>query len=527
MASDDLKRDISCSICLSIYTDPVTLTCGHSFCRVCITTAWDNQREYCCPECRQRFRRQPELNRNLRLCNIAEHFLIAHPEQEKTGISCTYCLSSSIPATKTCLHCEASLCDNHLRVHSQSPDHVLTKPTTSFEKRKCKFHKKILEYYCTDDAVCICALCILEGGHRVHQVHSLQEASEPKKEKMRQTLDTLTSKKKKTDRKLLNLLELRRNMQEQGIDIRERATTLIKEIKEQLEAVEKQVLGEISRQEELVSDLIRKLEDQTLELSSRMDHIEELCNMADPYTVLQAQDSLYCEAEGGDNEPHSVGGLDVSLISDTLQAGLVDIVSSLNKLLHESKVSAMLQIAETSSDIFQDVYMASDVLLDVNTAATNVAISADLKALSWLEVNQSWPETPERFHDCQVLSVGCFSSGRHYWEVEVSRSGNSVVGMAYLSINRKGRQSLIGCNNKSWGLRRWWNQCLAVHDCKTIRLDHKPSSQRLRIYLDYEAGQLSFYEMGNPIKHLHTFTTTFTEPLYVACGIGRKTWVRL
>ncbi|CAI9542478.1 unnamed protein product [Staurois parvus] len=74
-----------------------------------------------------------------------------------------------------------------------------------------------------------------------------------------------------------------------------------------------------------------------------------------------------------------------------------------------------------------------------------------MKTASWSDIEQNRPETPERFQLwVQVLSSRSFSSGRHYWEVDVSEGEECRVGMCYPSIERGGEQSGIGCNNKSW-----------------------------------------------------------------------------
>ncbi|CAH2225931.1 E3 ubiquitin ISG15 ligase TRIM25-like [Pelobates cultripes] len=546
MASADLRDELTCSTCLNIYTDPVTLPCGHNFCRVCIENVLDTQRVrgYSCPECRQLFNTRPDLQRALKLCNIVESFLFTHPKQEEVGISCTYCIQSSVPAAKTCLLCEASLCEAHLRVHSQSAEHVLTEPTTSLGNRKCSVHKEILKYYCSEDATCICVSCSLAGEHRGHQVETLNEAFEKKKEKLRHILQKLTSKREEAEKRVQSLQEVRIEVEEKAAGVTQEVTALIRGIKEQLEALEQRVLSEISRQEEQVSlrvsDLIRQLEIKKEDLSRKMGHIEELCKMTDPLTVLQERESDsadYCDTEEGDNEDRerddnkvrAVGDLDVGLISVTLHSGLAGIVTGVKR---QRQVPAnILQGVNTASDMLLGVNTASDMLLDVNTAANDVTVSGDMKTVSWSEINQSRPETPERFQYNHVLSSRSFSSGRHYWEVEGSESGRWMVGMAYRSIDRKGRQSWIGLNNKSWGLGRWGNnQYYVIHDSKDIRLSplRPPSSRRLGIFLDYEAGRLSFYELCDPIRHVHTFTATFTEPLHAIFSVyGDNTWLRI
>ncbi|XP_053544789.1 E3 ubiquitin/ISG15 ligase TRIM25-like [Bombina bombina] len=520
MACADLREELTCSVCLSIYTDPVTLICGHNFCLGCINRTWDHQDEgeYSCPECLHRFRRRPELNRNLRLRNIAETFQPTEPV-DKTGILCTNCTQ---PAAKSCLLCEASLCDTHLRSHSKSEEHVLTEPTTSWGNRKHTKYKELLKYYCTEDAACICVSCSLAGEHRGHQVELLNEASERKK-KWRDVLQNLTTKREKTEKRVQSLQEYRSGMGEKAAGVAEQHTALIMDIRKQLEDLEKRVLSEITRQQEqvllTVSNQIQQLEKEKDELTRKMSHIEDLCNMTDPLTVLQEQESHrddFCGAEKGDNEVTQRGDtqvtvqdLDEDLMSVTLYTGLADIVT----------------------DVKRKIYMqvTSDILLDINTANNNVIVSDDLKSVSFSRINHQRTDTPERFtYFPQVLSSTTFSSGRHYWEVETSELGHYRIGMWSSSLRRKGDESAIGDNNKSWCLYKWATRILSVvHDSVRTDLLHRLSCDRLGILLDYEAGRLSFYELCVPIRHLYTFTATFTEPLHAAFYVYKEAWVRI
>ncbi|XP_077327131.1 E3 ubiquitin-protein ligase TRIM39-like [Lithobates pipiens] len=509
MASD-LRAELECSICLNIYTDPVTLKCGHNFCRVCIERVLDTQERfggYSCPECRKRFRGHPALQRNITLCNIVENFLSAQPHQEVSGVFCTHCVDYPALAVRSCLHCEVSLCDKHLRVHKKSPEHVLCDPTLSMESRKCSVHKKILEYYCTEDETCICVSCCMIGGHKGHKMESLNKASEKKKETLRNVLQKLLPKREEMKERVQSLQEHRRKVEEKAAGDTERVTALFRDLRKHLEELEKEVLREIYDQAEQVSlpvlGLIRHLEIKKEELSRKLRHIEELCNVTDPLTVLQESDTGdLCDTEDGDNEDkerheellHDGGDMDMGGISHTLHT-LSDIITEVN--------------------VYFPIQEPADILLDVSTAHNYLHISDDRKTVFWSDINQKRPKTPERFQYCpQVLSSRSFSSGRHYWEVDVGESDNWRVGMCYPSIDRRGRESVIGFNNKSWGLVRSGNQYSVRRGNKEIPLSTNLSSNRVRIYLDYGVGRISFYDLCDPIRHLHTFTTTFTEPLH-------------
>ncbi|XP_073469638.1 E3 ubiquitin/ISG15 ligase TRIM25-like [Aquarana catesbeiana] len=635
MASADLRKEQECSVCLNIYTDPVTLKCGHNFCRDCIGRVLDTQERsggYSCPECREEFQDRPALHRNITLRNIMENFLSAHPDPEESGVFCTYCIHTSVPAVISCLHCEAYLCDNHLRLHSKSPKHILCDATTSLENRKCSIHKKILEYYCTEDSTCICMSCRLDGEHQGHQVETLVEASEMKKKKLRNVLQKLITEREEMEKRVQSLQEHRRKVQRKADDETERVIVFFRDLRRRLEDLEKRVLREISRQEErifvLINYLVQDLEVEKEKLSRKMGDIEELCNMTDPLTVLQESDTGdLCDTEDGDDEDrerhdkllHDGGGLDVGVILHILHTGLSDIMSGVNvekcpdthvyphsttkgkghinaepsrrslqpfptiqpsrrppqpsptiqpsrrppqpsptiqPSRRSPQPSPTIQPSRRSpqpsptiqpsrrppqpSPTIQHSHLqaggpnigavqqtsgvsgVTDILLDVRTAGNYLHISDDRKTVSSSSSHQNLPETPERFQDPQVMSSQRFSSGRHYWEVDVGGSGYWRVGMCYPSIDRRGDQSWIGYNKKSWSLERWGrgNQYSVIHDGNKTPLPGGVSSGRVRIDLDYEAGRISFYDLCDPIRHLHTFTTTFTEPLHAGVYIG-------
>ncbi|OCT66696.1 hypothetical protein XELAEV_18042948mg, partial [Xenopus laevis] len=178
MATAGVRDELSCSVCREIYTEPVTLPCGHNYCLVCIERTWDWQKSIeedpSCPECRHIYGKRPELNRNVILCNIAEQFHTTDPDHGRTGIFCTYC-DSSVAAANSCLHCEASLCATRVQEHSNSAEHVFTEPTALFEDTKCSAHKELLRYLCTEDGARVCVSCCLAGEHRGHKVELLME----------------------------------------------------------------------------------------------------------------------------------------------------------------------------------------------------------------------------------------------------------------------------------------------------------------------------------------------------------------
>ncbi|XP_066441996.1 E3 ubiquitin/ISG15 ligase TRIM25-like [Eleutherodactylus coqui] len=504
MASADLREELNCSICLNVFTNPVMLRCGHNFCMNCIKEVLDSQERsgtYSCPECREHFLERPALHINITLRNIAEHFSVV-PEGEVGGISCTYCIHSPVPAAKSCVQCEASLCVDHLRVHVKSPEHVLIEPTSSLDTRKCPAHKRILEYYCYKDSACICVSCRLTGNHKEHDVGPLKEASTNKLTMLMKDLQVLSSKKKESEIQIQGLQDHKTKVEQSAADITKRMANLFKEIKRKLDVLEQTVLSEVTRQKEeislVVTNLLHHLELENDSLSKKILHFQTLCSETDPLIILQDQETFQGNPGKG-AQPYG-GNLDEGLISFSLVKGVTHIMSQIQQ-------GICLQ-------------PQSEILLNKGTAGNSVIVSKDMKMASFVSGEQNWaPLTSNQFHNNQVLSDTNFSSGRHYWEVKTSKTGNLRIGMAYPSIIRRGDSSLFGHNEKSWCLRRFNSEYFMLHAGKQIQIPFQESSQNFGVYLDYEAGRLSFYALCDPIKHLHTFTATFTEPLHAAISV--------
>ncbi|XP_077350027.1 E3 ubiquitin-protein ligase TRIM39-like [Lithobates pipiens] len=517
MASADPRNELECSICLNISTDPVTLRCGHSFCLDCIGHVLDTQERsegYSCPKCKQEFQERPAL------CNIVDNLLSTRPDQEESGVFCTPCIHTPVPATKSRLHGEASLCDNRLGRHRKSPEQVFWEPTTSLENRKCSIHKELLKYYCTEDLTCICLSCRLDEEHWEHQVESLDKASEIRKKKLRNVLKKLMAEREEMENRVQSLQEHRSKVQGKADDETERVTVLFRDLRRRLKDLEKKVLSEISGQVERVSlsvsDLIQQLEIKEEELVRKMGDIEELCNMTDPLTVLQKSDTgALCDddRERRDELLYDGGDLNVAGISQTLHTGLSEIMSGVNVHVF----AGTFPIFSAKDKVISGL---TDLLLDVSTAGNTLRISDDRKTLSFSSSHQNLPETPERFWCSQVLSSQSFSSGRHCWEVNVRGSNWWRIGMCYPSIDRRGVQSVIGYNDKSWCLERYGgNSYSVIHGSKEVPIPGNVYSNRIRIDLNYGAGRISFYELCDPIRFLITITTTFTEPLHAGLGV--------
>lgn len=168
---------------------------------------------------------------------------------------------------------------------------------------------------------------------------------------------------------------------------------------------------------------------------------------------------------------------------------------------------------------------AGDVTLDPDTANPELVLSEDRRSVRRGDLRQVLPDIPERFDPgpC-VLGREPLISGRHYWEVEVGDKTHWAVGVCRDSVSRKGELTPLP-ETGYWRVRLWNGDKYAATTTPFTPLHIKVKPKRVGIFLDYEAGTLSFYNVTDR-SHIYTFTDTFTEKLwplfYPGIRAGRK-----
>ncbi|XP_031699321.1 stonustoxin subunit beta-like [Anarrhichthys ocellatus] len=170
------------------------------------------------------------------------------------------------------------------------------------------------------------------------------------------------------------------------------------------------------------------------------------------------------------------------------------------------------------------IWYACDLTLDPNTAQNNLILSDGNKKATFTSVIQSYSNNPERFLTYTQVMCTEELSGRHYWEVEWNHASTTkkyiYAAVAYKRIDRVGPTSRLGYNTISWAFgqnSKSGNLKLEAHHNGKLMETDFPSDgcKTLGVYLDWPAGTLSFYKVSSDtLSHLHTFHTTFTEPVY-------------
>lgn len=178
-----------CFICHDVFSEPVSIPCGHSFCYTCITSHWNDSLTTSCPKCQNVFEGHPELCENSFAKEMSEQIRLRR-QNSMTSVAgrficCDVCMGKQTKAMKSCLVCLTSYCESHLEPHLRVATlkiHKLIEPMATLEARICKRHQRLLELFCRSDQRCVCVLCT-ESEHHSHDTVPVERESQEKKVK--------------------------------------------------------------------------------------------------------------------------------------------------------------------------------------------------------------------------------------------------------------------------------------------------------------------------------------------------------
>lgn len=171
------EEHLTCSICLDVFTNPVTTVCGHNFCMACIRTHRDASPLSKCPLCDFKLDSKTDFKINTTIKEIAEG--IKRKRIQESAVTCDSCPKKKRIAVKSCLHCGTSFCESHLEPHKTAKNlmkHKLINPVENLDDYICRKHDRPLELYCKDDQTPVCTFC-KEGDHRAHNTIHIEKDS--------------------------------------------------------------------------------------------------------------------------------------------------------------------------------------------------------------------------------------------------------------------------------------------------------------------------------------------------------------
>nr|XP_033491501.1 E3 ubiquitin-protein ligase TRIM21-like [Epinephelus lanceolatus] len=508
-----------CSICLDVFTDPVSTPCGHNFCKTCITEQWNINVPYQCPNCKEVFHQRPEMRVNTFISEMAAQFRQSAQQKASSSSSeqqvskpgevpCDVCTGTKLKALKSCLVCLESYCETHLEPHltrSGLKRHQLIDPVENLEGRMCLKHDKLLELFCKTDQMCVCMLCTVLD-HKTHDVVPLREEYEGKKAELGKTeaeIQQMIQKRRLKIEEIKHSVELSEEDADREIADGVQVFTALKESVERSQAELMDTIKEKQRKTEKQAEgFIKELEQEISELKKRSTEVEQLSRSEDHLHLLQSFRSLI-------TAPPTKDWTEVSVRPPSYEGTVRRAVSQL-----EETLSKQMKKLLTEVELKRVQQSAVDVTLDPDTAHPNLILSADGKQVKDGDVEKNLPNNPERFDYCpNVLAKQSFSSGRFYYEVQVKGKTGWDLGVVRESINRKGQITLVPQNG-------YWTICLRNENeykalaVPSVCLSLKSRPEKVGVFVDYEEGLVSFYVV-DAAALIYSFTgCSFTEKLY-------------
>ncbi|XP_062859481.1 E3 ubiquitin-protein ligase TRIM39-like [Trichomycterus rosablanca] len=513
-SSSILSEDqLQCSICPDVFTDPVTTPCGHNFCRSCLTQYWDKSPQCYCPLCKEKFTKRPELKINTTLREVSDHFK-KKSQVDKPEVLCDVCTGEKQKALRSCLDCGVTFCESHLEPHINVPKykkHKLITSVKNLEHYICQKHEKPFERFCRDDQTCVCQFCT-EGDHKNHNIIPIEEEIDNKKTQLGQTqteVQQMIQDRLKKIKKINHSVELsKRNTEKEKSDSIKTFTDLIHSI----EKSQNEMLRMIEEKQKVVENqaerFIKDLEQEITELQRRETELEKLLNTEEHLNILQVYPTI-C------SPPTTKNWTDISINTNPDVEILKTSLSQLQKTLDEKLNKTLNEMLRktVSTELKRIQQYAVDVTLDPDTANPNLVLSNDGKQVTYGNTKQNLPDTPKRFtRYISILGKQSFSSGRFYYEVQVSGKTWSL-GVIRESVNRKDEYTLTPQDGFWTVILRNGDEYKAFAG-PSVLLSLKEKPQKVGVFVDYEEGLVSFYDVENRV-HIYSYTgQTFTERLY-------------
>ncbi|KAK7893151.1 hypothetical protein WMY93_022303 [Mugilogobius chulae] len=497
------SEDFHCSICLDLFKDPVTTPCGHTFCNTCITDNWNVNISYLCPLCKESFYSKPSLKTNTLILEMVAKIQSSLKALAGAGdVSCDVCPEpKKLKALKSCLDCGASYCQSHLEGHHTVPGlkrHELIGPVHNLQERVCSKHDQPLKMFCQTDQSYLCVTCSV-SDHSNHKIVTLQEECKNKKFSLVATYQKIQNLVKQRWEKIQEIqchMEFSERVSVGEIDgAQQTITALIEFVNGSLNQFIEAIYKNQRQTSKQAQDLVQKLQQEITELEKRNTEVEKLLASEDYFHLLHNCSSL----------PSVPIVMDCSSLSLKVESSK----GKAAQLLSELKELISVQINRNILERVQQFEV--DVTLDPNTAHANLTLSDDLKQVHHTDERKTCSDNTERFSHCTgVLGKQTITSNGFYFQVQVSGKTEWDIGVALESVSRKGSVHLNPVNGYwSIGMRGESK----YYACTGARLLLKSAPLKVGVFVDYQKGQVDFYDV-HTADLIHSFSScNFTQKL--------------
>ncbi|XP_052011804.1 tripartite motif-containing protein 6 isoform X2 [Apodemus sylvaticus] len=369
----DIRDEVTCPICLELLTEPLSIDCGHSFCQACIIGNSDNS-----------------------------------VLSQEGRSSCPVCRTAYQPGNLRP--------NRHLAAIVKRLREVALDPGKQLEVIFCALHGEKLQLFCKDDGKLICWLCERSLEHRGHHTFLMEEVAQEYQDMFQESLKKLRREQQEAEKLKALIQEKRESWKSQVEPERHRIQTEFKQLRSILDREEQRELKKLEVEERKGLSIIEKAEGDLIHQSQSLkDLISDLEHRCRGSTVELLQD---------------VG--DVTKRSEfwTLRKPQA-LPTKLKSLFRAPDLKKMLRVFRELTDV-QSYWV--DVTLNPQTANLNLVLSKNRRQVRFVGARLSEPSSLEEHYDCSVLGSQHFSSGKYYWEVDVTKKTAWILGVCLTPV---------------------------------------------------------------------------------------------
>ncbi|XP_029911525.1 nuclear factor 7, brain-like [Myripristis murdjan] len=460
MASASYMEDLTCSICLTIFTDPVSLLCGHSFCRECITISLSKNDQ--CPQCRTTV-----------------------PKEEKY-----------LPTS----HILKSLADKAKEAETIKREQG--DETTGVAQSLCHEHEEKLKLFCETDQQLACVICRDGEKHDGHKFKPIREAATSRRRELEKGMEHLSDD--------IHTIESLANTQRDEItktqvmsqQLMTQISTQFEEMHQFLRQREEEIKNELKEKErEAVEEMTEKLQAMDLALSESRElqvKVTAALEISDSVKFLQSWTEVNnmltpeCLFRPRANDlPVARTSLSLGPYESHLQffvwKEMLQVVKPRAELLSLRRENTCVTVSDDGRSLLctQPCCLSGSNLYQQYKYNTDLYGSA--RARSYVCERHSGPRTCGGSN--QTFSVNKFSSGQHYWETEVGLRSYWEIGVKGHFLKYDGQKYVIS------------------NESSATQLKFTDRPQKIGIYLNCSSKELSFYD-ADKMKHVHTLSSS-------------------
>nr|XP_005578967.1 PREDICTED: tripartite motif-containing protein 34 isoform X1 [Macaca fascicularis] len=462
----NVQEEVTCPICLELLTEPLSLGCGHSLCRACIT--------------------------------VSNKEAVTSPGGK-----------SSCPVCGTSYSFENLQTNRHLTNIVERLKEVKLSSDNGKKRDLCDHHGEKLLLFCKEDRKVICWLCERSQEHRGHHTVLTEELFKECQGKLQAVLKRLKKEEQEAEKLEADIREEKTSWKYQVQTERQRIQTEFDQLRSILNSEEQRELQRLEEEEKKRLDKFAEAED---ELVQQKQLVRELIS------------DVECRSQWSAME----------LLQD--MSGIMK-WSEIWRLKKPKKVSKKLKTVFRAPDLSRMLQMFreltavrcywADVTLNSVNLNLNLVLSEDQRQVI------SVPIWPFQCYNYGVLGSQYFSSGKHYWEVDVSKKTAWILGVYCRTCSRNIKYVVRRCANhqnvysKYRPLFGYWviglqNKCKysafeesLSSDPEVLTLSMAVPPCRVGVFLDYEAGIVSFFNVTSHGSLIYKFSKCcFSQPVY-------------